>query len=116
MGPGDVNALAQRRQAVENAKAQLASITARTQVTTECIGMLVEAGERAQVKADFKLSDEPEYPLLVALCKVQLAQLRMAESEGLAAIQNLTQFIKASENPLFGATLIPPMNKTPGRH
>ena len=112
MGPGDVNALAQRRQALENAKAQLASITARTQVTTECIKELVEAGQIDEVYKD----TEPAEPLLVALCKVQLAQLRMAEQEGLAAIQNLTAFIKANENPLFGATLIPPMNKTPGRH
>jgi len=101
MGPDDVQALAQRRQAIENAKAQLASITARTATTTECIKVLVEAGQHPR-------SAETE-PLLTALCKVQLAQLRMAESEGLAAIENLTNFIKANESPLMGATLIPPM-------
>ena len=103
MGPGDVNALGQRRQALEQAKAQLASIQNRTATTTECIGVLVEAGRDPQ--------SESAPPLLVALCKVQLAQLRMAEAEGLAAIHNLTEFIKRTENPLFGATLIPPTGK-----
>ena len=106
MGPGDVQALAQRRQAIENAKAQLASKTGRTTTTTECIKILVEAGTRSEPTLD---------PLIIALCKVQLAQLRMAESEGLAAIENLTNFIKANESPLMGATLIPPTMKH-GRH
>ncbi len=106
MGPGDINTLNQRKQALDNARAQLAAITGRTQTTTECIRVLVEAGAALEAPP----------ALLVALCKVQLAQLRMAEAEGLQAIANLTQFIKVNESPLFGATLIPPVNKTPGRH
>lgn len=112
MNPAEVQALGQRKQAVENAKAQLASIHGRTKVTTECIKLLVEAGEFEEAYT----GEEPAEPLLIALCKVQLAQLRMAEQEGKAAIENLTAFIKSNESPLFGATLIPPTNKNPGRH
>ena len=104
MGPADV----QRRQALEQAKAQLPGIEARTKVTTDCIAILVEAGKK--VEPLLMTVDQPD-PLLVALCKVQVAQLRMAEAEGLAAIHNLTEYIRRAENPLYGATLIPPGNK-----
>jgi hypothetical protein len=110
MGPADPR----QRQALEQAKAQLPGIEARVATTTECIKVLVEAGRESKVNAD--LRDVVEDPLTVALCKVQLAQLRMAEAEGLAAIHNLTEYIRRAENPLYGATLIPPTGKTPGGH
>ncbi len=53
-------------------------------------------------------ADEPAYLLTVAICKVQLAQLRMSEAEGLAMIASLTEYINKSESPLATATMIPP--------
>lgn len=117
MSPGDVQALAQRRQAIEQARGQLESIDVRTVTTTACIKVLEEAGKESEARTILTGTSNSPDPLLVALCKVQLAQLRMAEFEGLSAIHNLSEFIKRSENPtLYGATLIPPMGKTPGRH
>lgn len=109
MGPA-LNQLDQRKQAVEQAKAQLASIMARTKVTTDCIAVLVEAGQESTRPGTLITP-----PLITALCKVQLAQLRMAEAEGLAAIHNLTEYIRRAENPLYGATLIPPGGNKMGR-
>ncbi len=101
MNPTDP--ILQRRQQmmqVEQAKVQLAGIQGRTQMTTECIRVLVEAGA------------EPDAgnanPLLVAMCKVQLAQLRMSEGEGLAMIASLTDYISKNESPLATATMILP--------
>ena len=108
MGSGidPVSARRQQLQAVENAKAQLASLQGRTTMTTECIRILVEAGKHPESAPD------QSAPLLIAMCKVQLAQLRMSESEGLAMIESLTDYIKRSESPLSVATLVPPS----GRH
>lgn len=106
MTPSDpISQRRQQLQAVEQAKVQLASIEGHTKMTSECIKVLVDAG------ADPKSESAP--PLLVAMCKVQLAQLRMSEAEGLQAIANITDFIKKNESPLMGATLVPP---NMGRH
>ncbi len=102
MNPGmdPVSARRQQLQAVEQAKQQLASIQGRTQMTSECIKVLTEAGAHPR-SADAE-------PLLIAMCKVQLAQLRMSEAEGLAMIASLTEYINKSESPLATATMIPP--------
>lgn len=92
----------QRKIQVENAKAQRNQIQSRVTLTHECIETLVKAG------SDPACSSEP---LLVAICKVQLAQLRFAEQEGLASIKQLDEFIKHNETPLFGASLIPPTGR-----
>lgn len=94
--------LHQRRQQLEQAKVQRDQIQARVEMTKECVRVLVEAGQ-AQ-------TSEQTQPLLTALCKVQLAQLRMAAHEGETMLAGLNEFIKRSENPLFGATLITPNN------
>lgn len=111
-GIDPVSVRRQQLQAVENAKAQLASLQQRTTMTTECIRVLVEAGKESDREIGRVGHVEPD-PLLIAICKVQLAQLRMSEAEGLAMIESLTDYIKRSESPLSMATLVPPVA---GRH
>lgn len=99
MIPNPSDQVAQRKQQLEQAKAQRDAIQAKVRINHECIRVLVEAG------ADPNASTEP---LIVALIKMQLVQLRVAVQDGETALANLEAFIKHQESPLFGASLVPP--------
>lgn len=90
------------KQQVEQAKAQRDQIQSRVDVTKACIDVLVESGKSPNASTE---------PLIEALCRVQLAQLRMAAQEGETALAGLNEFIKHNETPLFGASLIPPTGR-----